>query len=103
LCTCNVVDDLGQPAKAANDVIITAPPLPVIPQIQQLCSPSFTLDHRRPVRIDSEAKGCLDDIALTLNQQTDARLIIVGNSAPTEKPDAAAERDNSASAALNFC
>jgi hypothetical protein len=55
------------------------------------------------VRIDSEAKGCPDDIALTLNQQTDARLIIVGNSAPTEKPDAAAERDNSTSAALNFC
>jgi hypothetical protein len=90
--TCNAVDDLGQPAKATTDVIITAPPVPVIPQTQQLCSLSFARDLRRPVRVDNEAKGCLDDIALTLNQKTDARLIIVGNSAPTEKPDAAAER-----------
>jgi hypothetical protein len=90
--TCNVVDDLGKSDVATTDVIITSPPVPVIPQTQQLCSLSFTRDHRRPVRVDNEAKGCLDDVALTLNQQTDARLIIVGNSAPTEKPDAAAER-----------
>jgi hypothetical protein len=90
--TCNVVDDLGKSAQATTDVIITAPPVPVLPQTQQLCSLSFTRDQRRPVRVDNEAKGCLDDIALTLNQQADARLIIVGNSTPPEKPDAAAER-----------
>lgn len=90
--TCNVVDDLGKTAKATTDVIITAPPAPVIPQTQPLCSLSFTRDLRRPERVDNEAKGCLDDIALTLNQQADARLIIVGNSAPSEKPSAAAER-----------
>ncbi len=90
--TCNVVDDLGKTAKATTDVIITAPPAPVIPQTQPLCSLSFTRDLRRPERVDNEAKGCLDDIALTLNQQADARLIIVGNSAPDEKPTAAAER-----------
>jgi hypothetical protein len=90
--TCNVVDDLGQTAKATTDVIITAPVLPVVPQTQQLCSLGFTRDNRRPVRVDNEAKGCLDDIALTLTQQTDARLIMVGNAAPEEKPEAAAER-----------
>jgi hypothetical protein len=90
--TCNVVDDLGQNAKATTDVIITAPPVPVIPQTQQLCSLSFARDHRRPVRVDNEAKGCLDDIALTLNQQSNARLVIVGNFAPTEHPSAGAER-----------
>jgi hypothetical protein len=90
--TCNVVDDLGQAAKATTDVIITAPVIPVVPQTQQLCSLGFTRDRRRPVRVDNEAKGCLDDIALTLTQQTDARLIMVGNSAPDEKPEAAAER-----------
>jgi hypothetical protein len=90
--TCNVVDDLGQTAKATTDVIITAPVLPVVPQTQQLCSLAFSRDIRRPVRVDNEAKGCLDDIALTLTQQTDARLIMVGNSAPEEKPEAAAER-----------
>ena len=90
--TCNVVDDLGQTAKATTDVIITAPVLPVVPQTQQLCSLAFSRDIRRPVRVDNEAKGCLDDIALTLTQQTDSRLMMVGNSAPEEKPEAAAER-----------
>jgi hypothetical protein len=90
--TCNVVDDLGQTAKATTDVIITAPVLPVVPQTQQLCSLAFSRDTRRPVRVDNEAKGCLDDIALTLTQQTDARLMMVGNSAPEEKAEAAAER-----------
>ena len=90
--TCNVVDDLGKTAQATTDVIITAPPVPVVPQTQPLCSLSFARDLRRPVRVDNEAKGCLDDIALTMNQQADARLIMVGNSDPKEKPDAAAQR-----------
>ena len=90
--TCNVVDDLGQTAKATTDVIITAPIVPVAPQTQPLCTLAFTRDHRRPVRVDNEAKGCLDDIALTLSQQTDAHLVIVGNATPDEKPEAAAER-----------
>jgi len=89
--TCNLVDDLGQTAKATTDVIITAPVVPV-PQTQDLCSLSFTRDRRRPVRVDNEAKGCLDDIALTLSQQADAHLVMVGNSTPDEKPEAAAER-----------
>ncbi len=89
--TCNLVDDLGQTAKATTDVIITAPVV-TAPQTQQLCSLSFTRDRRRPVRVDNEAKGCLDDIALTLTQQADAHLVMVGNSTPDEKPEAAAER-----------
>jgi hypothetical protein len=90
--TCNVVDDLGQTAKATTDVILTAPVIAPVPPTQELCSLNFARDRRRPVRVDNEAKGCLDDIALTLKQKTDAHLIMVGNSAPTEKPDAAAER-----------
>ena len=90
--TCNLVDDLGQSASATTDVIITAPIVPVVPQTQPLCSLGFTRDRRRPVRVDNEAKGCLDDIALTLSQQTDAHLVIVGNSTPGEKPETAAER-----------
>ena len=90
--TCNVVDDLGQTAKATTDVIITAPVIAPVPPTQDLCSLSFARDKRRPVRVDNEAKGCLDDIALTLKQQADAHLIMVGSSDATEKPDAAAER-----------
>jgi hypothetical protein len=90
--TCNLVDDLGQAAKATTGVTITAPSVPVIPQTSSLCSLSFTRDTKRPVRVDNEAKGCLDDIALTLNQQADSKLVIVGNASPEEHPEAAAER-----------
>jgi hypothetical protein len=90
--TCNVVDDLGKNATATTSVILQAPVAPVVPQTQPLCSLSFDRDKRRPVRVDNEAKGCLDDIALTLNQQADAHLIIVGNFAQKEKQTAAEER-----------
>ena len=90
--TCTVADDVSHTVSATADIVLTAPPVPVIPQTEQLCSLSFTRDKRRPVRVDNEAKGCLDDIALTLNKQTDARLVIVGNAAPGDKPEAAAER-----------
>jgi hypothetical protein len=90
--TCNTVDDLGQSASATTQVTLTAPPTPVVVQTQQLCSLGFLRDKRRPTRVDNEAKGCLDDIALTLNKESDAKLVIIGNYAPTEKEDAAAER-----------
>jgi len=91
--TCNVVDDLGQKATTTTTVEITAPVAPVIAQTQQLCSLRFVRDKNRPVRVDNEAKGCLDDIALTMNQQADARLILVGHYMAAEKETAAAERD----------
>ena len=90
--TCNAVDDLGQTATATTQVALSAPIIPVVPQTQPLCSLSFTRDQRRPVRVDNEAKGCLDDIALTLKQQAGAHIVIVGNRAPSEKPEAGAER-----------
>jgi hypothetical protein len=91
--TCTVADDVTHTVQATADIVLTAPPAPPPPPAtEDLCSLSFTRDAKRPVRVDNEAKGCLDDIALTLNQKADARLIIVGNAAPGEKPNAAAER-----------
>jgi len=93
--TCNVVDDLGKSASAATTVTVVAPPpppAPPVPTTSKLCSISFERDRKRPVRVDNEAKGCLDDIALELNRNTDAVLVVVGKHDPTEKPDAAAER-----------
>jgi hypothetical protein len=90
--TCNVSDDLGQRASATTTVTISNPAVPVIPDTQKLCSISFVRDHRRPVRVDNEAKACLDDIALTMTQQADAHLVMVGNTDPGEPPTAAAER-----------
>jgi len=90
--TCNVVDDQGQSATATADVKINAPTPPVVISTQQLCSLDFKRDKRRPARVDNEAKGCLDDIALTLNKQTDANLVLVGNFLAPEKEDIAAQR-----------
>jgi hypothetical protein len=90
--TCNVVDDRDHSATATADVTITVPPVPVVTQTQQLCSLSFDRDRRRPVRVDNESKACLDDIALTMDQDTGAKLETVGNASPDENPVAAAQR-----------
>lgn len=90
--TCNVVDDLGQSAQANTQVTLTTPPTPVVAETQDLCHISFDRDRRRPVRVDNEAKGCLDDIALTMQQQAGAKLVMVGNSSANEHPEAGAER-----------
>jgi len=92
IVTCNVVDDLGKQATATTSVTVTAPPPPPAPQPSSLCSVSFERDRKRPVRVDNEAKGCLDEIALTLNRDSSAKLVIVGKHSADEKPDAAAER-----------
>jgi hypothetical protein len=90
--TCNVVDDLGKSASATTTVTVVAPPPPPAPAARSLCSISFDRDRKRPVRVDNEAKGCLDDIALELNRESDAVLVVVGKHDPQEAPEAAAER-----------
>jgi hypothetical protein len=93
--TCNVVDDLGKSASATTTLAVVAPPRPPTPPAplaQTLCSISFARDKKHPVRVDNEAKGCLDDIALELNRETDAVLVVAGRHDASEKPEAAAER-----------
>ncbi len=82
--TCTVTDDKGQTATANTSVNIEAPVV-AAPKISSLCSLSFDKDKKRPTRVDNEAKACLDDIALTLQQQSDAKAAIVGNSTADEK------------------
>ena len=90
--TCNVVDDLGKTATSSTTVTVVAPPPPPAPAAHSLCSLSFDRDRKRPVRVDNEAKGCLDDIALELNRESDAALVVVGKHDPQETPEAAAQR-----------
>jgi hypothetical protein len=93
--TCNVVDDQGKSASAATTVAVVAPPAPPpppAPLAENLCSISFERDRKRPVRVDNEAKACLDDIALVMIHVPDAVLVVVGKHDSTETPDAAAER-----------
>jgi hypothetical protein len=90
--SCNVVDDLGQPATSTTVVTVLAPPLVVAPMTRNLCSVSFARDRKRPTRVDNEAKGCLDDVALALQHDSTARLTIVGSYDQDEKPASGAAR-----------
>ena len=76
--SCQVKDDLGRTAVATTEVTVAAPPLPPAPKAQKLCTLYFVRDQRRPARVDNEARACLDDIGLTLHNQPDSRLVILG-------------------------
>ena len=83
--TCNVSDDKGHSASGQTSVTIEAPPPPPQPHAQTLCSISFANDLKRPTRVDNEAKACLDQVALDLKQQADAKAVVVGESNDKEK------------------
>ena len=44
------------------------------------------------MRVDNEAKACLDEIALNLGRDPSAKLVLVGRHSEDETPEAAAER-----------
>ncbi len=96
--TCGVTDDLGKSATASAAVNVVAPtsaPVKVTeaaPMVSNLCAISFERDRRRPVRVDNEAKACLDDVALQMERDSTGRLVIVGGYSTGEKPRAAEER-----------
>jgi hypothetical protein len=89
--TCSVSDDKGHTATANTSVTITAPYVPPIPHSQALCSITFDKDKKRPTRVDNEAKACLDEVALDLQKQSDAKAVIVGESNAAEKEKTAKE------------
>jgi hypothetical protein len=90
--TCNVVDDLGKTATATASVNVNAPPIAAAHQPSELCAISFERDRKRPVRVDNEAKACLDEIALQLQRDLAGKLVIVGTYGSGETPKIAAER-----------
>ena len=89
--TCNVSDDKGQTASANTTVTITAPYVAPAPHTQALCSISFSKDEKRPTRVDNEAKACLDQVALDLQNSADAKAVVVGESDAKEKEATAKE------------
>jgi len=82
--TCNVVDDKGQTASGTTTVTLNAPPPPPAPVTSSLCAITFDKDKARPTRVDNEAKACLDDIALSEQRDTTAKLAVIGNSEPAK-------------------
>ena len=89
--TCTVNDDKGHTATANTSVTITAPYVPPIPHASALCSITFDKDKKRPTRVDNEAKACLDQVALDLQNQAGATAVVVGESNEKEKTATAKE------------
>ena len=72
-------------ASAGTSVTITAPYVKPIPHASALCSITFDKDKARPTRVDNEAKACLDQVAVDLQNQADAKAVVVGESTTMEK------------------
>ena len=94
--TCKVSDDKGQTASADTTVTIEAPPPPPTPHVETLCSLSFSMDKRRPTRVDNEAKACLDEVALDLQKQSDSKAVLVGSADAKEQAMTAKEEKRAA-------
>ncbi len=90
--TCNVSDDKGHSATSNTSLTIVAPVIPPAPKTQALCSITFSTDTKRPTRVDNEAKACLDQVALDLQQQADAKAVVVGESTDAERGITAKEQ-----------
>ncbi len=90
--TGTVTDDKGQSATASTGVTITAPYVPPVPHTQALCSIGFATDKERPTRVNNEAKACLDEVALDLQKQSDAKVVVVGAANDMEKAKMAKEQ-----------
>jgi len=89
---CNVTDDKGQTATANTSVTITAPYVAPVAHTQALCSISFARDMQRPSRVDNEAKACLDQVALDLQNQPDVKAVLVGEANAKEQADIARQK-----------
>jgi len=76
--TCSVSDDKGHSASANTSVTVAAPYVPPVPKSSELCSITFGKKTQPIDRVDNEAKGCLDDVALNLQKQPDAKVVVIG-------------------------
>jgi hypothetical protein len=85
-------DSRGLTAQASTQVNVENPPPPAPPQAQKLSQCDFP-NKVKPWRVDNTCKAILDDVAKNLQQNADAKLVIVGNSEAGEKrPNLAGER-----------
>jgi hypothetical protein len=84
-------DSRGLTANASSQVTVENPPPPP-PKASKLSQCDFP-NEKKPWRVDNTCKAILDDVALRLQQEADAKLVIVGNAEPNEKrKNLAAER-----------
>jgi hypothetical protein len=84
-------DSRGLTASTSSSVTIENPPVPP-PQASKLNECQYP-NEKKPWRVDNTCKAALDDVALKLQQDSDAKLVVVGNGDPKEKrKNLAAER-----------
>ena len=98
--TGTVTDDRGLTASCNTSVNVEAPPPP--PQASKVGECDFP-NTKKPWRIDNACKAVLDNVALQLQRDPNATLVIVGQATPSEpKPETlAAERAVNAKAYLS--
>jgi outer membrane protein OmpA-like peptidoglycan-associated protein len=80
--TTTVTDDRGLSAEATCTVQVEVPP--PAPQASKIGEISFP-NTKKPGRVDNTAKAILDDVALRLQREPDAKAVIVGDFDPDEK------------------
>ncbi len=84
-------DSRGLTASSSASVTIENPPPPP-PQATKVNECQYP-NEKKPWRVDNTCKAELDDVALKLQQDPDAKLVVVGNADPKEKrKNLAAER-----------
>ena len=94
--TCTVADNKGHTASADTSLTITAPYVPPPPTTEALCTIGFSTDKKRPMRVDNEAKACLDQVALDLKQKADAKAVLVGEQTTDEAATTAKQEKKAA-------
>ena len=81
--TCNTLDDRNLSASSTTTVTVEAPPPPPsAPEASKLNQIDFKMNSPR---VDNAAKAILDDVALRMQRDADARVVLVGESASNEK------------------
>ncbi len=84
-------DSRGLTASTRSSVTVENPPPPP-PQATKVNECAYP-NEKKPWRVDNTCKAELDDVALKLQQDPDAKLVVVGNAGPEERrKNLAAER-----------
>jgi hypothetical protein len=76
-------DSRGLTASTSSSVTVENPPPPP-PQASKVNECQYP-NLKKPWRVDNTCKAELDDVALKLQQDPDAKLVVVGNADPKEK------------------
>src|SRR5208282_535149 len=75
-------DSRGLTASTTSTVTVENPPPPP-PQASKVNECTYP-NEKKPWRVDNTCKAALDDVALKLQQDPDAKLVVVGNADPKE-------------------